>query len=105
MVVKATDKQKSDFRGVPFDLLSVGKEYQVMKMTYKTGDLIPEHIHPSEQSGYVLSGIYLLKFDEVDEILAKGDSYSIPPNVEHSMEVLETGEVVEFFTPRDLDCS
>jgi quercetin dioxygenase-like cupin family protein len=105
MVVKATGAQKSEFRGVTFDLLSRGKESMVTKMNYRAGDFIPEHMHPNEQSGYVLSGIYLLKLDEVDEILTKGDSFSIPANVEHAMEVLETGEVVEIFAPPGMDFS
>ncbi|MGA1933134.1 hypothetical protein ACH5BF_10515 [Arcobacter sp. YIC-464] len=34
-----------------------------------------------------------------DEILESGDSYSIPTNLEHSIEILEAGEVVDVFTP------
>lgn len=37
------------------------------------------------------------KFGEFDEVLEQGDSYSIPENVKHSMEVLETGTVINFF--------
>ena len=103
MVVKANEIQKREFMGVSFDLLSVGKESMVTKMNYKSGDVVPEHKHPNEQSGYVLSGIYMLKLAELDEILMKGDSYSIPANIEHSMEILEPGEVIDIFTPPRLD--
>ena len=103
MVVKASDIQKREFMGVSFDLLSVGKESMVTKMNYKTGDFVPEHKHPNEQSGYVLSGIYMLRLEDLDEILTKGDSYSIPANVEHSLEILEPGEVIDVFTPPRLD--
>jgi len=103
MVVKANDKQKREFMGVSFDLLSVGKETMVTKMNYKSGDYVPSHNHRNEQSGYVLSGIYLLRVDDLDEILIKGDSYSIPANAEHSMEILEPGEIIDFFTPPRLD--
>ena len=103
MVVKASDIQKREFMGVSFDLLSVGKESMVTKMNYKTGDFVPVHKHPNEQSGYVLSGIYMLRLEDLDEILTKGDSYSIPANVEHSLEILEPGEVIDVFTPPRLD--
>jgi quercetin dioxygenase-like cupin family protein len=103
MVVKANDTQKREFMGVSFDLLSVGNESMVTKMKYKSGDFVPEHSHPNEQSGYVLSGIYMLRLDDRDEILMKGDSYSIPANVEHSMEILEPGEIIDIFTPPRLD--
>jgi quercetin dioxygenase-like cupin family protein len=99
MVVKANNTQKREFMGVSFDLLSVGKESMVTKMNYKSGDLVPLHKHPNEQSGYVLSGIYMLRIEDLDEILIKGDSYSIPANVEHSLEIFEPGEVIDMFTP------
>jgi len=60
MVLKANDKLKVGFTGIPFDLLTFGKSTIVNKINYRAGDLIPEHSHPNEQSGYVLSGIYLL---------------------------------------------
>jgi quercetin dioxygenase-like cupin family protein len=99
MVVKANSIQKRQFMGVSFDLLSVGKESMVTKMNYKSGDFVPEHKHPNEQTGYVLSGIYILRLEDIDEILTKGDSYSIPANVEHSLEILEPGEIIDVFTP------
>ena len=97
--------QKGGFTGIPFDMLSVGKKPMVTKMSYKSGEFIPEHTHPKEQSGYVLSGIYLLRLDEVDEILIKGDYFSIPANNEHSIEVLETGEILEVLDSPGLDFS
>ncbi len=38
-------------------------------------------------------------FGEFDEVLEPGDSYSIPENVKHTIEVLETGTVIDFFSP------
>ena len=68
-------------------------------MNYKVGDKVPLHSHPNEQSGYVISGEYLLKYEQVKAILNKGDSYSIPENGEHSWEVITGGEVIDVFTP------
>lgn len=71
----------------------------VCKMLYKKTDSVPTHAHPNEQSGYVISGKYRLKFGNNNQTLEAGDSYSIPENVEHSFEILEAGEVVDVFTP------
>jgi quercetin dioxygenase-like cupin family protein len=71
----------------------------VTKMLYKTTDNVPKHSHPNEQNGYVVSGKYRLKFNDFDEILQVGDSYSIPANIEHSIEIIEAGEIVDVFTP------
>jgi quercetin dioxygenase-like cupin family protein len=40
-----------------------------------------------------------MKFNDFNEVLGPGDSYSIPENIEHSLEVLEAGEVIDVFTP------
>ena len=38
-------------------------------------------------------------FGDFDEILKPGDTYSIPANVKHSIEVIEMGKVIDFFVP------
>lgn len=71
----------------------------VTKMRYENGNYVPFHSHPNEQSGYVISGKYRLKVGDQEDILNTGDSYSIPTNVSHSIEIIEAGEVVDVFTP------
>jgi len=71
----------------------------VTKMLYKTTDSVPFHKHPNEQSGYVISGKYNLKFGGEEYLLSEGDTYSIPANTEHSIEIIQAGQVVDFFTP------
>lgn len=71
----------------------------VTKMLFKLEDKVPFHKHPSEQSGYVLSGKYRIQFSKYDQEIGPGDSYSIPSNIEHRIEIIEAGEVVDFFTP------
>ena len=99
MIVKKTQAIKKEFKGVTFDVLAVGEKSMVTKMNYKMGDQVPVHSHPNEQSGYVISGKYKIKFLNYDQILNPGDSYSIPENIDHSWEVIEAGEVVDVFTP------
>lgn len=71
----------------------------VTKMRYQQGNQVPLHSHPNEQSGYVISGTYRLRFGEHDTVLQPGDSYAIPANVEHTLAVLAPGEVIDVFTP------
>lgn len=87
------------FLGVDFVVLSIGKDSMVTKMLYKTTDSVPFHKHPNEQSGYVISGKYKLKFGGEEYLLSEGYSYSIPADIEHSIEIIEAGEVVDVFTP------
>src|SRR3989339_873434 len=99
MIVKSNNAVKKSFLGVDFVVLSIGEKSMVTKMLYELTDNVPTHSHPNEQSGYVVSGKYRLKFDTNDTILEAGDSYSIPANVEHSLEIITAGEVVDVFTP------
>lgn len=99
MIIKSKNARKREFKGVSFDVLAVGEISMVTKMNFKVGDNVPTHSHPNEQSGYVISGKYRIKFLGTDEILVSGDSYSIPQNVPHSWEVIEAGDVIDVFTP------
>jgi quercetin dioxygenase-like cupin family protein len=103
MIVKSNDSKHREFKGVEFDVLSTGDKSMVTKMNYKIGDKVPLHSHPNEQNGYVISGEYLIIYGQIKEFLKKGDSYSIPENVEHSWEVIIGGEVIDVFTPPRLD--
>lgn len=99
MIVKKADASKGVFLGVSFDVLSVGERSMVTKMNYKAGDHVSFHKHPHEQSGYLLSGKIRMRFDENDEILQAGDSYSIPGGRDHCIIALEDSVEVTFFSP------
>jgi len=98
-VVKKENGVPRQFLGVYFVVLSIGKDTMVAKMLYKATDFIPFHKHPNQQSGYVISGRYRLKFGREEYSLSEGDTYSIPVDVEHSIEIIEAGEVVDVFSP------
>ena len=99
MIVRSQHGKRKRFFGVDFIVLSHGPESMVTKMLYKPGDHVPFHSHRHEQSGYVLSGKYRIRFSEYDREIGPGDSYSIPADVLHSIEIIDAGEVLDFFTP------
>ena len=99
MIVKSGNAQKRSFLGVDFVLLSHGPESMVTKMLYKKENTVPLHKHPNEQSGYVISGKYKLVFGDNDQVIGPGDTYTIPRNSEHRIEIIEPGEVVDVFSP------
>jgi quercetin dioxygenase-like cupin family protein len=99
MIVKSNEAQRKSFLGVDFVLLSNGPESMVTKMLYKKEDHPSSHKHPNEQSGYVISGEYRIIIKNVAYKIGPGDSYSIPRNIEHRIEIIEPGEVLDFFSP------
>ena len=99
MIVKSIDSKHREFLGINFEVLAVGEKSMVTKMKYKPEDKVPFHSHPNEQSGYVISGEYLIQYTGVKEIIKTGDSYSIPANIPHALEVITAGEIIDVFTP------
>ncbi len=99
MIVALKNAQRRFFLGVDFILLSHGSESMVTKMLYKKDDNVPFHKHPNEQSGYVISGQFRIIFGEYDQVIGSGDSYTIPRGLEHRIEILEPGEVLDVFSP------
>jgi len=99
MIVKSKEAQRRNFLGVEFVLLSHGPESMIAKMLYKKGDNVPFHKHPNEQSGYVISGKYRVVFGDNDQVIGPGDSYTISRDVEHRIEIIEPGEVLDVFSP------
>ncbi len=99
MIVNRCNGIRKTNYGVNFLVLAYGAQSMVTKMLYKQGDAVPKHAHPNEQSGYVLSGQYRIGFSDYNREIGPGDSYSIPANIEHSLDIIVAGEVVDVFVP------
>lgn len=99
MICRSDQGKPRSYSGVRFEVLATDRESMVTKMLYREGNRVPTHSHPNSQAGYVLSGRYRLSTEGADETLEPGDSYAIAVGVEHSIEVLEPGEVIDVFSP------
>jgi quercetin dioxygenase-like cupin family protein len=63
------------------------------------GHQLPAHVHPHEQTGYLVRGRIRLRIgDEVRE-LAAGDSWCVPGGVEHSADLVEDSLAIEVWSP------
>mgnify|MGYP001232913829 CR=1 FL=1 len=98
-VVKSGQGQGRKSFDVAFDLLASGPASMITLMHYRVGNVIPAHAHPNEQAGYLLSGRVKVTAGDVVSELTAGDSYVIPADIEHSIEILEDAEELQVFTP------
>lgn len=98
-VTLAAEAQKRTSFGVAFDLLATGPQSMMTKMHYRVGNVIPFHAHPNEQTGYILFGRIRVRTRDTAQELGPGDTYAIPANVEHSIEILADTDEVQVFTP------
>lgn len=98
-LVKSGNGEKRKSFDVSFDLLARGPTSMMTIMRYRVGNIIPSHSHPNEQAGYLLSGRVRIKAGNEIKELESGDSYVIPANVEHSLEIIEDSEELQVFSP------
>lgn len=65
----------------------------------KAGSQLPDHSHPHEQTGYLVSGRLDLTIDGTCHELSSGDTWCIPGDVSHSAVAVSDVVALEVFTP------
>ncbi len=96
---KSAEGYNAPLKGVKMKSLTYGKKTHMCEFILKAGSVIPEHSHPHEQTGYLVSGrlSFMLEGKTLDA--EAGDSWSVPENVPHSAEVIEDSVIIEVFSP------
>jgi quercetin dioxygenase-like cupin family protein len=56
--------------------------------------LVPEHSHDNEQAGILVEGSFEMRVGAETRVLARGDTWRIPPDVPHEVTVGPEGAVV-----------
>ncbi|THV20949.1 cupin domain-containing protein [Peteryoungia ipomoeae] len=86
--------------GVTRRILAEAPELMVVSFRFEAGAEGKLHSHPHVQSTFVASGRFQFFRDGVTYELAAGDSLVIPGGVEHGCRCIESGELIDNFTPR-----
>jgi len=98
-----TKKESRNFRplidGVTMRPLAWEEITILCEFKLEKGYRIPPHKHSYEQTGYLISGKLNFRIDKTWNKAEGGDSWSIPENVEHEVEILENSVVLEMFSP------
>jgi len=85
--------------GVRLKALVYGEKTLLAEFRLEKGKALPRHSHPHEQTGYLVEGRIRLTIGEASFDAEPGDSWNIPSQVEHDVEVLEDTVVIEVFSP------
>jgi len=96
---KDLNNYRQPLDGVTYKALTYGDKTLLSEFHLEKGYAIPNHKHPHEQTGYVVSGRMTFTMDGKDYEAEAGDSWNIPGNVEHSVKVHEDSVVIEVFSP------
>ncbi len=90
---------KSPAAGIKMRLMH-GQQMSMIFFTLDQDAPIPEHSHPHEQMGTVISGSIRLTIGGRTRVIHPGQAYHVPPNVNHGGVSLEAGtRVIEAFSP------
>jgi quercetin dioxygenase-like cupin family protein len=90
---------KEPMEGVRMKTLTHGEKTLMAEFRVKKGGILPEHTHPHEQIGYLISGRIAFIIDGERKVAESGDSWCIHSDVPHSAEMVEDSVVIEVFSP------
>ncbi len=96
---KSDEGYKEMLPGIRMKTLVHGDKTLFSEFHMDAGSTLPDHSHPHEQTGYLVSGrMRLITGEEVLEA-EPGDSWCVPGNARHRAEILEDALVIEVFSP------
>ncbi len=100
MISINSDKNYSKLlEGIQIKTLVYGKESLMSRFLLAKNAILPEHNHPYEQTGYLVSGKIILHIGEKKHEIKEGDSWCIPKNISHYAEIIEDSIALEIFSP------
>ena len=83
-------------------LLAKGGKFTAKQMEAKAGELLPKHIASIEPVLTVIKGECILALAGTDHTLKQGDSFIVPPEIEHQIRAIEDFKAVHVM-PNDIE--
>ena len=90
---------KQLIEGVQLKTLVHGERTHLTEVRLDKGAVVPEHQHPQEQTGYLISGSLRFTIEGEVTVAAPGASWNLAAGISHGAEALEDTVVVEVFSP------
>lgn len=86
-------------KGVKRKIMAYDERLMVVKVAFDKGGVGSLHKHPHTQITHVESGLFEVEIGEEKKTLKGGDAFYIPPNVMHGAVCLESGILIDVFSP------
>lgn len=93
------DGYKTMMDGIEMKTLISGEKTLMTEFRLRKGACLPDHAHPHEQTGYMISGRMRLRIGAETFMAEPGDSWCIPGDMQHGADILEDTVAVEVFSP------
>lgn len=85
--------------GIKRQILGYNQEIMVVKVWFEAGAEGYQHEHRHSQSTYIVRGEFDVTIDGVTQRQRGGDAYYIPPHVTHGAICVESGILIDTFSP------
>lgn len=85
--------------GIKRQIMAYNDSLMMVKVAFEAGASGAPHTHPHTQATFVNSGVFEFTANGKTEIVRSGDSIYIKPNSHHSCKCLETGILIDVFSP------
>ncbi len=85
--------------GLKRQILAFDSGLMMVKVIFDKGAIGNAHHHPHRQVTYVDSGLFEVSLGDEMQTLKKGDSFFVAPDEVHGVVCLESGVLIDVFTP------
>ena len=85
--------------GVRRQVMGYNDNIMMVKVDLKKDAKASLHHHRHSQTTYVVSGVFELTIGNETRIIKPGDGFLAPPDVEHGVQCIEDGILVDAFSP------
>jgi quercetin dioxygenase-like cupin family protein len=100
MIVEASPRgYKELLEGITLKNLVHGERTHLTQVKLEKGAVIPEHQHPQEQTGYLISGSLRFFSGQEETVVRPGDCWTFAGGTPHGAEAMEDTVVLEVFSP------
>jgi quercetin dioxygenase-like cupin family protein len=89
--------------GVRRQVLGHLDDLMVVRVDFDAGAIGPMHAHSHRQVTYVVSGRFEATIGTDTAVLIAGDSFAAAADVPHGVRALESGTLIDSFTPARAD--
>jgi quercetin dioxygenase-like cupin family protein len=85
--------------GIKRKIMTWDERLMLVKVEFEKGAIGTLHQHHHSQITHLESGIFEVEIGDEKKILSAGDAFYIPPNVMHGAFCLESGVLIDTFSP------
>ena len=95
----STHGYRDPLPGIQQKTLAFGERTLMTEFRLKKDSVLPDHVHPYEQTGYLVAGHIVLKIGKREFDVHPGDSWCIPADETHGARIAADSVAIEVFSP------